>query len=156
MFDAPIDPSRAFAADGAVPSRLHCLVVEDNPTNQFVIALFLRKLGVTHDLATRGAEALAALADRRFDLVLMDIEMPMLDGYATTREWRRREAAQGRARTPVIALSADALPESRARAFDAGMDDFLTKPLAIDALRATIRDRAGQPYAAVPPALRRA
>jgi CheY-like chemotaxis protein len=121
-----------------VALTLHCLVVEDNPTNQFVVTLFLRKLGVTHDLVARGAEALAALAERRYDLVLMDIEMPVLDGYATTRALRQREAAQGSPRTPVIALSADAFPDSRRRAGEAGMDDFLTKPIAIEALRSAL------------------
>ena len=105
---------RAGPATRPPPRPLHCLVVEDNPTNQLVVTLFLRKLGVTHDLVGRGTEALAALAVRRYDLVLMDIEMPVLDGYATTRALREREAAQGGPRTPVIALSADALPDSRA------------------------------------------
>jgi len=117
----------------------HCLVVEDNPTNQFVVAHFLRKLGITLDMAPRGADALAALEARGYDFVLMDIEMPQLDGYETTRELRRRELASGRRRTTVIALSADALPESEERARRAGMDAFLTKPIVIDALERTIR-----------------
>jgi CheY-like chemotaxis protein len=127
-------PSRQISAPAAA-APLHCLVVEDNPTNQLVVTLFLRKLGVTHDLVGRGTEALAALAVRRYDLVLMDIEMPMLDGYATTRALREREACEGGPRTPVIALSADAMPDSRRRAGEAGMDGFLTKPIAMDALR---------------------
>ena len=119
-------------------AAVHGLVVEDNPTNQFVVTLFLRKLGVTHDMVARGSEAIAAVALRPFDFVLMDIEMPQLDGYETTRELRRIETLLGRRRTPVIALSADALPESRLLAVDAGMDDFLTKPIAMDALHAAL------------------
>jgi CheY-like chemotaxis protein len=118
--------------------RPHCLVVEDNPTNQFVVAHFLRKLGITLDVAPRGADALRALGTRGYDFVLMDIEMPQLDGYDTTRELRRRELAAGRRRTPVIALSADALPENLERARQAGMDAFLTKPIVIEALARTI------------------
>jgi len=135
-----LDTLRGPAGDAAEPPApaLHCLVVEDNATNQLVVTLFLRKLGVTHDLVARGSEALTALAARRYDLVLMDIEMPVLDGYATTRVLREREAAQGGPRTPVIALSADALPDSRRRAGEAGMDDFLTKPIAMEALRSAL------------------
>ena len=152
-------PVRALRGSGAGPPDarpdddgaavpVHCLVVEDNPTNQLVVTLFLRKLGVTHDLVGRGTEALAALALRRYDLVLMDIEMPVLDGYATTRALREREATQGGPRTPVIALSADAMPDSRRRAGEAGMDDFLTKPIAMDALRRAL----GVVAPALPPA----
>jgi CheY-like chemotaxis protein len=146
-----VSPLDILPAAGAAAARLplHCLVVEDNPTNQLVITLFLRKLGVTHDLVGRGAEALRAFADRRYDLVLMDIEMPQLDGYATTREIRRHESAAGRVRTPVIALSADALPDSRRRAREAGMDDFLTKPIAMDALNRAVHAFAGRPAVAL-------
>lgn len=125
--------------DAALRERnLHCLVVEDNPTNQFVITLFLRKLGVGHEIVSRGSEALAVFAGGRFDAVLMDIEMPLLDGYDTTRELRRREALLSKPRTPIIALSADAMPDSRRRAHEAGMDAFLTKPIAMDALHGTL------------------
>jgi len=139
-----VSPLDVLAVPGGQPAAPHLLVVEDNPTNQLVITLFLRKLGVTHDLVERGADALAALDTGGYDLVLMDIEMPVLDGYATTRQLRHHEAAQGRARTPVIALSADALPDSRLRAREAGMDDFLTKPIAMDALRHALRTFAAR------------
>jgi CheY-like chemotaxis protein len=144
--DAPRGPGGAIEAPA-----LHCLVVEDNPTNQLVVTLFLRKLGVTHDLVERGTEALAALEVRRYDLVLMDIEMPVLDGYATTRALREREAALGSPRTPVIALSADALPDSRRRAGEAGMDAFLTKPIAMDALRCALGAFASTDAPLLPP-----
>ena len=137
----PLD-ARPDDDGAAVP--VHCLVVEDNPTNQLVVTLFLRKLGVTHDLVGRG-QRLGAAPD---EVVLMDIEMPVLDGYATTRALREREATQGGPRTPVIALSADAMPDSRRRAGEAGMDDFLTKPIAMDALRRAL----GAVAPALPPA----
>lgn len=148
-----IDPAplAAFRDSLVGVHGLHCLVVEDNPTNQFVITLFLRKLGVGHDMVSHGADALALFGGRRFDAVLMDIEMPALDGYETTRELRRRESRLACERTPIIGLSADALPESRLRAHEAGMDEFLTKPIAMDALHgallavAVMRPGTGQP-----------
>jgi signal transduction histidine kinase/FixJ family two-component response regulator len=123
----------------------HVLVVEDNATNQFVLSLFLRKLGFTFDLARHGAEALIAWERRAYDVVLMDIEMPVLDGLEATRELRRREKAQGRAYTPIIALSADAMLENRDMARLVGMDDFVTKPIELDRLERLIRSHAARP-----------
>lgn len=117
---------------------LHALMVEDNATNQFVLSHFLRRMGLTFDVVNHGAAALISWESGRHDLVLMDIEMPVLDGYETTRELRRREAAEARARTPIIALSADALPTHRAKAASVGMDGFVTKPIDLDALHAAI------------------
>ena len=117
----------------------HLLVVEDNATNQFVLSLFLKKLGMTFDVAQHGAEALIAWERRSYDLVLMDIEMPVLDGFEATRELRRREQAQGRPYTPIIALSADAMLENREKARLVGMDEFITKPLELDRLGKMIR-----------------
>ena len=116
-------------------NALHCLVVEDNPTNQLVITLFLRKLGVTHDLVERGAEALAALADRRFDLVLMDIEMPISTATPPPGSCggaRRRRAAPAHRSSRSRPTRCPRAAAGRARR---GMDDFLTKPIAMDALR---------------------
>ncbi len=117
----------------------HVLVVEDNATNQFVLSLFLQKLGMTFDVAQHGAEALIAWERRGYDIVLMDIEMPVLDGFEATRELRRREQAQGRSYTPIIALSADAMLENREQARLVGMDEFITKPLELDRLGKMIR-----------------
>ena len=83
-------------------------------------------------------EALTAWEKRPYDVVLMDIEMPVLDGFETTRELRRREHAQSRGRTPIIALSADAMLENRDRAREVGMDEFITKPIEIERLRRMI------------------
>ena len=122
------DPSEEFG----IP---HVLVVEDNVTNQFVFTLFLRKLGMTFEVVSNGVEALAAWEAHPFDVVLMDIEMPTLDGFETTRELRRREQSFARERTPIIALSADAMLENRERARLVGMDEFITKPVEIDRLK---------------------
>lgn len=116
----------------------HVLVVEDNITNQFVFTLFLRKLGMTFEVVANGVEALAAWEAGPFDAILMDIEMPTLDGFETTRELRRREQSFDRDRTPIIALSADAMLEKRERARLVGMDEFITKPVEIDRLKQLI------------------
>jgi CheY-like chemotaxis protein len=135
--EVPAEPASA-AEPGAAA---HVLVVEDNATNQFVLSIFLRKLGMTFDVAKHGAEALIAWERNDYDIVLMDIEMPVLDGFEATRELRRREQAQGRRHTPIIALSADAMLENRDKARLVGMDDFLTKPIEMDRLEALIRAR---------------
>jgi CheY-like chemotaxis protein len=124
------------SAAGAPP----ILVVEDNPTNQFVFAHFLRRIGLPFAIVPNGAEALAAWEGGDYGLVLMDIEMPVMDGYEAARTLRRREAAEDRAGTPIIAVSADAMPETRERARRSGMDAFLTKPIDLDGLRRAIRD----------------
>ena len=151
-------PPPALDSDGedAEPEPIgtpHVLVAEDNATNQFVFSLFLRKLGMTFEMANNGAEALAAWEKRPCDVVLMDIEMPVLDGFETTRELRRREQAQSRGHTPIIALSADAMLENRDRAREVGMDEFITKPVEIEKLRrliwGVIHRNASQPEAAI-------
>ena len=122
----------------------HILVVEDNATNQFVLSLFLRSAWAsTFDVAQHGAEALIAWERGAYDLILMDIEMPVLDGFEATRELRRREQAQGRRRSPIIALSADAMLENREMARLVGMDDFITKPIELDRLERLIGAHVG-------------
>jgi CheY-like chemotaxis protein len=120
------------------------LVVEDNATNRFVLSLFLEKLGFTFDVARDGAEGLVAWESRSYDVVLMDVEMPVLDGLETTRELRRREQAQQRAYTPIIALSADVMLEKRETARLVGMDDFITKPIELDRLERLVFAHVGR------------
>jgi CheY-like chemotaxis protein len=131
----PRPGSQARAEHSAAP---HVLVVEDNVTNQFVFAHFLRRIGLAFDMVANGAAALAAWETRGYDVVLMDIEMPVMDGYETACELRRREASRNHAPTPIIALTADAVLESRERARSCGMDDFITKPVELDRLRKSI------------------
>ncbi|MGE3774043.1 MAG: response regulator, partial [Gammaproteobacteria bacterium] len=90
-----------------------------------------------------GLAALDALAADDFDLVLMDFEMPELDGLETTRRWRARERELGRAPLPVIALTANASEEDRRAALGAGMNDFLSKPFTAARLAATMRETLG-------------
>ncbi|WP_062537831.1 hybrid sensor histidine kinase/response regulator, partial [Mizugakiibacter sediminis] len=118
-------------AAGDAPPRLNgrVLLVEDHPVNLQVASKLLSRLGLEVTHAAHGAEALEHLAQQRFDLVLMDCQMPVLDGYSATRELRRREAASGAPRLPVIAMTAHAMAGDRERCLDSGMDDYLTKPL---------------------------
>jgi signal transduction histidine kinase/CheY-like chemotaxis protein len=116
------------------PSRaLDVLLVEDNITNLRLTRMMLERLSCRVTTALDGQQALDRLAERRFDLVFMDCQMPQMDGFEAVRQWRAREPAARR--TPVIALTANAFVEDRQRSLDAGMDDHLTKPVRLDALR---------------------
>jgi PAS domain S-box-containing protein len=119
----------------AIPASqhaLHILLAEDNPTNQLLLTTRLRRGGHQVDVVSNGEEAIAAVAQRPYDLVLMDMQMPELDGASATRRIRALNGA--RAKVPVVALTADALPEFRQRYMDAGLDDYLTKPVDWDRL----------------------
>jgi two-component system, sensor histidine kinase and response regulator len=108
-------------------TRGHVLVVEDNTSNQLVAVGILRLLGYRADLASDGREALDALDRARFDAILMDCQMPEMDGFTATREIRRREGPDRQ--TPVIAMTAGASDSDRDQCLSAGMDDFLSKPV---------------------------
>jgi two-component system sensor histidine kinase/response regulator len=112
------------------------LLVEDNRLNQIVAKRLLEKLGCRVEVAKNGREALAALEQRSYDLVFMDCQMPEMDGFEATRLIRRLEA--GRRRTPIIALTAGVLKEERDQCYEAGMDDFLSKPIATQDLAASL------------------
>ena len=116
----------------------HVLVAEDNPINAIVIRSLLARLGVTMTLAANGQSAVDAIVKstegEQHDLILMDLHMPSMDGYAATQCIRQWEAEQRSPRLPIIALTADVFEEDRQRCLSAGMDDFLTKPIAFDVL----------------------
>lgn len=109
------------------------LVVEDNPVNQRLIQGLLQKTGAELVLAGHGEEALALLQQQAFDLVLMDCQMPVLDGLEATRRWRALERPGSR-RLPILALTANAMAGDRERCLAAGMDDYLSKPVKREAL----------------------
>ena len=114
------------------------LVAEDNKTNSLIVRRMLENENLTLDFAENGARAVELYQLNRPDLVLMDMSMPVMDGLEATREIRRIEAAQGFARCPVIALTANAFAEDRDACFAAGLDDFLSKPITRAALTAHI------------------
>lgn len=132
------------------------LIVDDNRVNLQLASAMLDRLGLPHELADNGAAALRRLAEADFALVLMDMEMPEMDGITATQQLRAREAAQGTTHLPVIAMTANALQEDRERCFAAGMNGYIAKPVSLSALQAELhRLFAGQhaPVVATPPAV---
>jgi signal transduction histidine kinase/HPt (histidine-containing phosphotransfer) domain-containing protein/ActR/RegA family two-component response regulator len=148
-------------ADGrALPADLRILLVEDNAVNQAVALGLLEQLGLRADVAENGALALEALEARPYDVVLMDVQMPVMDGNEATRQLRLRERGEGAARLPVVAMTAHAMDGDRDKCLAAGMDDYLPKPLNPDALRRVLQtwcpkrlplDSAAPPPDAAPP-----
>ena len=113
---------------------LRALLVEDNPVNQAVARAMLARLGLQVVTAGNGVQALEAMAQESFDIVLMDVQMPVMDGYEAARRQRRREIELGLPQTPVVALTANAMPEDRDACLAAGMDDYLAKPIVREQL----------------------
>jgi signal transduction histidine kinase/CheY-like chemotaxis protein len=113
--------------------HLKVLIVEDNPINQRVAKLFLDRLGCQGDCVSSGEGCLEKLAQQPYDIILMDVQMPGLNGHETTREIRNR-SSNGQAQPWIIALTASAQDEDSSKCREAGMDDFLTKPLRLEAL----------------------
>ncbi|MDP9387632.1 MAG: response regulator [Actinomycetota bacterium] len=135
--DRPPDREPDTAA-GAGPARSPApvvLVVEDNPLNQQVAVRMLERLGCVARVACNGVEGLDALRRSRYDLVLMDCQMPVMDGYVATAELR---AAEHDRRTPVVALTAGAMDGDEERCLAAGMDTYLSKPVTLERLRETL------------------
>ncbi len=108
------------------------LLVEDNKMNQLVGSKVLAKLGFAFDIANHGGEAVSAVAAKHYDAILMDCQMPEMDGYEATAEIRRLEGA-GR-HTPIIAMTAAAMEGDRERCLAAGMDDYITKPVRLESV----------------------
>jgi two-component system sensor histidine kinase/response regulator len=126
------------------PLRARVLLAEDNAVNAEIALEMLRMLGCSAVLAGDGDEAVQHFREQRFDLILMDCQMPCTDGYEATRQIRAIEAAAAMPhRTPIIALTANALSGDREHCVAAGMDDYLAKPYHETQLRALIRHWAG-------------
>jgi CheY-like chemotaxis protein len=115
-------------------SRPRVLLAEDNPVNREIATEMLEQIGLDVDVACDGREALDVLARGSYAAVLMDCQMPEIDGYEATRRIRRGEEQSGRPRLPVVAVTAHAMAGERERALAAGMDDYLTKPFTRDQL----------------------
>ncbi len=122
--------------DARPRAHARVLLVEDNPVNQKVAMRMLEGLGQRVDLAANGLEALAAARRQAFDIILMDCQMPEMDGYAATGEIRRLEGTTRH--TPIVAMTANAMPGDRERCISAGMDDYVAKPIRVKELRAAL------------------
>jgi len=145
LFDAVMDAINHVHHQKRIPDRMpdrvlsqyagqKILLVEDNPVNQRVALKMLERFGITPSLASTGSEALMALEANRYDLVFMDCQIPEFDGFSVTKALRERERIKGLSRTPVLALTANAITGDREKSLAAGMDDHLTKPLALQDL----------------------
>ena len=114
------------------------LVVEDNPVNLGVARKMLQRLGLTCDAVTDGKSAVTAASGSRYDLILMDCQMPIMDGYEATRLIRQRERGKDAPQVPIIAMTANAMAGDREKCIEAGMDDYLSKPVVLDTLGKTL------------------
>jgi signal transduction histidine kinase/CheY-like chemotaxis protein/HPt (histidine-containing phosphotransfer) domain-containing protein len=142
---APAAPEPAATAPAAVPAAAtgpikgYALLVEDNPVNRQVAQRLLGLIGIRFDIAENGKEALEMMGKGTYDVVLMDCQMPVMDGYTATRSRRTMESERGLPRIPIIAMTANAMAGDREKCLAAGMDDYMSKPLNRGLLEQTIR-----------------
>ena len=134
IYEAPTKPEQNPKPVQTQWDQSSILLVEYNRVNQVVTRKMLEKQGIVCEIAANGVEALELLEDKPFDLILMDCQMPEMDGYEATRQIREREKKTG-AHLPIIALTANTMRGDRERCIECGMDDFLAKPLKLDALK---------------------
>ena len=136
----PADAPKPIAAPPVIPAslprRLHVLVAEDNPVNQLVAQRLLERHGCSVDVVATGTAAVHRHHTEKYDLILMDCQMPELDGYEAARRIR---TANHHDRVPIIALTAQAFPGDRERCIAAGMDDYVSKPINAGQFIATVR-----------------
>jgi CheY-like chemotaxis protein len=130
-------PEKAAVSRKSEAKRLRILLAEDNLISQKVGTRVLEKQGHVVHVACNGREALESLDNGDYDLVLMDVQMPEMDGFAATQEIRRKEQGTGR-HTPVVAMTAHAVKGDRERCLEAGMDDYISKPLQPHQMMETI------------------
>jgi signal transduction histidine kinase/CheY-like chemotaxis protein len=138
---APAPTQRPAPRDASLPTLAgrRLLLVEDNPVNTLVASSMLRSAGATVQTLGDGAAALVKLREECFDAVLMDCQMPVMDGFEAVRAWRTEELASGRTRTPIIALTANVMVGDREKCLAAGFDDHLGKPFGRKQLEDALR-----------------
>jgi len=122
------------AGKSTTAPQYRVLLVEDEPINQQILEAFLRRLGCSVELAGNGMEALAAASKERFDLIFMDIQMPVMDGMEASRKLRSQDEYSQNMDTPVIALSGCAIPGDQATWQNSGITDHLAKPVTLNSL----------------------
>ncbi|MDL2210136.1 response regulator [Desulfovibrio sp. OttesenSCG-928-O18] len=135
--NAIAEEKAAAGQEGPLPFPLRVLLAEDNEINQEIAVSVLEGMGATPTVAANGAEALQLWENGAFDLVLMDIQMPVMDGLAATRRIRERGDERSRL-VPIIAMTANAMSGDREKSLEAGMNDHITKPLNVDELRSAL------------------
>ena len=143
---SPPPPDEPDAPLPSSPARI--LVADDNPTNQALIRAQLARMGRACTVVDDGGQALDALASRAWDLAILDVHMPVFDGYTVARQWREREATVG-GHLPIVAMTANAQPDEVVRCRSAGMDGFIAKPANLADLRKMLD--TWLPKAALPP-----
>lgn len=137
--DCPVTQAPSAAPiSQANPHDKYLLLVEDNKINQLVAGKFLQKFGYQYDIAENGAQALERMQTKAYDAILMDCQMPVLDGFEATKRIRLLEQSSQR-HVPIIGLTANALEGDREKCLACGMDDFTTKPIKIDELEAKLK-----------------
>lgn len=124
---------------GFEPIDGHVLIAEDDRVSSILMNAFVRKLGLTADTVQSGQEVITMLPSGRYDLILMDCEMPGMNGYDTTRAIRDGAAGEAVKRIPIIAQTAYAMKDDRVKCIEAGMDDYISKPLDFDTLTAILK-----------------
>jgi len=137
-------PAEETERRGAIPTGLRVLLAEDNAINQRLISRLLEKMGHRVTVAGDGQEATRLAAEKEFDLIAMDMQMPVMDGLEATQRIREREKSSGR-HIPIVAMTANAFEEDRRRCYEAGMDGYVVKPVSAQAILSEIeRVMAGQ------------
>jgi signal transduction histidine kinase/ActR/RegA family two-component response regulator len=149
-FELALQPVAEAPAKAAPPPiemgelAAHVLLAEDDSVNQMVVEAMLTRLGCIVEVAADGRAALGAATHRRYDLILMDCHMPVMDGFEATRRIRDDEFERSRGHTPIVALTADALAGDRERCIESGMDDYMTKPVSSAMLAACVERWTGR------------
>jgi signal transduction histidine kinase/CheY-like chemotaxis protein len=137
--DVIADRTAVEDINATIQLKGHVLITEDNKTNQLLLSMILDDYGVTYDIANDGAEAVLNFKIKKYDAILMDENMPIMNGIEATNNIRKLEEQESRLATPIIAITANALKEDRQRFLDAGMDAYLSKPYTEEDLVRVLR-----------------